>query len=67
MLRRLGIEELPTGAGASGRLATLRASTKLKMPDCCVLLAALDHKATLASFDASLLAAARELEVATAP
>lgn len=66
-LRQLGVEELVLGADTSGRLATLRAGTGLKMPDCCVLLAALDQEATLASFDHSLLAAARELGLATAP
>lgn len=66
-LHRLGVEELATGAGAAGRLATLRADTGLKMPDCCVLLAALDQEAILASFDARLVAAARELGLSTAP
>lgn len=60
-VRQLGVEELIFGNGAAGRLATLRAGTRLKMPDCCVLLAALEREARLASFDLSLLAAAREL------
>jgi len=66
-LRRLGVEELAIGGDAAPRLATLRAGTGLKMPDCCVLLAALDREATLASFDSSLLASARELKLETAP
>jgi toxin FitB len=66
-VRRLGVEELILGADAAGRLATLRAGTRLKMPDCCVLLAALDRQALLASFDSSLLAAARELNLKTHP
>jgi hypothetical protein len=33
------------------RLAQLRADTGLKMPDCCVLLAARDSGASIASFD----------------
>jgi predicted nucleic acid-binding protein len=66
-LRQLGVEELAIGTDAPGRLATLRAGTGLKMPDCCILLAALDQEATLASFDSALLAAARELGLATAP
>lgn len=66
-LRRLGVEELTIGGDAAARLATLRAGTGLKMPDCCVLLAALDREATLASFDSSLLASARELKLETAP
>jgi predicted nucleic acid-binding protein len=66
-LRRLGVEELAIGIDAPGRLATLRTGTGLKMPDCCVLMAALDQEAILASFDSSLLAAAQELGLATAP
>jgi toxin FitB len=65
-VRQLGVEELTIGTDA-GRLATLRAETRLKMPDCCVLLAALDHGALLASFDSALLLAARELGLKTAP
>ena len=61
----LGVEELVIGADSAGRLATLRAGTSLKMPDCCVLLAALDRQAKLASFDSALLAAARELGLKT--
>jgi predicted nucleic acid-binding protein len=66
-VRQLGVEQLTIGADAAGRLATLRAGTRLKMPDCCVLLAALDRQALLASFDSSLLAAARELGLKTSP
>jgi len=66
-LRRLGVEEVSIGGDAGPRLATLRAGTRLKMPDCCVLLAALDREAILASFDSSLLASARELKLETAP
>lgn len=66
-LRRLGVEELAIGTDAAAHLATLRAGTGLKMPDCCVLLAALDREATLASFDSSLLASARELKLQTVP
>jgi predicted nucleic acid-binding protein len=66
-LRRLGVEELAIGGGDAARLSTLRAGTGLKMPDCCVLLAALEREATLASFDAALLASARELKLETAP
>jgi rRNA-processing protein FCF1 len=39
-------------------LARLRVNTGLKLPDCCVLLTAMDRRATLASFDERLLAAA---------
>jgi predicted nucleic acid-binding protein len=66
-VRQLGVEELAVESGAAARLATLRAGTRLKMPDCCVLLAAVDRDARLASFDSSLLAAARELGLNTTP
>lgn len=57
----LDIQELPLGAGAPGRMAEMRAELGLKMPDCCVLLAAQNNDATVASFDAGLLSAARKL------
>jgi predicted nucleic acid-binding protein len=64
-LRRLGISELAPGDDAPARLAQLRADTGLKMPDCCVLLAAREHSGTVASFDSDLLTAARKLELKT--
>lgn len=39
-LRALEVAEIPLTAGASTRLAVLRAETRLRLPDCCVLLAA---------------------------
>jgi predicted nucleic acid-binding protein len=42
----LGIQEIPLASGAAGDLATLRAETGLKLPDCCVLLAARDAGAS---------------------
>jgi predicted nucleic acid-binding protein len=65
-LQRLGVDELALGENAPGRLAQLRTDTRLKMPDCCVLLAAQDHGARVASFDTDLLKAARKLGLATA-
>jgi predicted nucleic acid-binding protein len=41
----LGIAEIPLGDDAAARLAALRAETALKMPGCCVLLAAEDAQA----------------------
>jgi predicted nucleic acid-binding protein len=41
-LEALELTEVPLGSGASERLASLRAKTNLKLPDCCVLLAADD-------------------------
>lgn len=45
-VHRLGVQEIPLGKYAPVRLALLRAETNLKMPDCCVLLAAEDAEAT---------------------
>jgi predicted nucleic acid-binding protein len=41
----LGVVEIPLADDAAARLAALRAETALKMPDCCVLLAAEDANA----------------------
>lgn len=66
-LQILGIDERHLPLDASTRLATLRAETGLKMPDCCVLLAAetagrdaadVDPTPTVATFDDRLATAA---------
>jgi predicted nucleic acid-binding protein len=64
-LRDLEVRELPFPSDAAVGLARLRAGTGLKMPDCCVLLAAEDSGATVATFDDRLAATAerRNLEV----
>ena len=59
MLADLAVETLWFPEGSAVVLAQLRAETLLKMPDCCVLLSALDRQARLASFDERLLEAAR--------
>jgi predicted nucleic acid-binding protein len=53
-LRALGVAELRLPVDAAERLAALRAATELKLPDCCVLLAAEDAQARLLTFDARL-------------
>lgn len=54
-LRALGVREIPPGANAAERLAVLRAETGLKLPDCCVLLAADDAPAeSILTFDSHL-------------
>jgi predicted nucleic acid-binding protein len=63
VLVALDVQELPLGGGAPGRLAEMRADLGLKMPDCCVLLAAQNNEAALATFDADLLAAAGRLGI----
>jgi predicted nucleic acid-binding protein len=61
-LRELDVSEIGFGPDAALRLALLRAETQLKMPDCCVLLAAQDAKAdAILSFDGLLADRAREL------
>lgn len=57
-LRDLEVEEVPFPADTSVRLARLRADTGLKLPDCCVLLAAEQRGAAVASLDVRLCRAA---------
>jgi predicted nucleic acid-binding protein len=57
----LGVAEVPLGDDAAARLAALRAETALKMPDCCVLLAAEDGQAeAVLTFDDRLARAAEQ-------
>jgi len=65
-LQQLGVAELTLGESTPARLAKLRAEVGLKMPDCCVLLAAQEHAGIVASFDLDLLAAAGTLSLETA-
>ena len=60
-LRELEVAELPFPADTAVRLARLRADTGLRMPDCCVLLAAQDADARIAAFDERLIRGAEEL------
>jgi predicted nucleic acid-binding protein len=62
-----GVLEAPLPDGAARALALLRVDTGLKLPDCCVLLAAIDRHATLGSFDDRLLRAATEHGVPVTP
>lgn len=59
-LRDLEVAELPFPQDPALLLAQLRASTQLKMPDCCALLAAESSNASLASFDDQLVQAAAD-------
>jgi predicted nucleic acid-binding protein len=62
----LEIQEIPLGDDAPARLATLRAESGLKMPDCCVLLAAQDAAAdTVLTFDDALAREAGRLGLQT--
>jgi predicted nucleic acid-binding protein len=66
-LLALEVQELPFRADAAIRLAHLRAATGLKMPDCCVILAAEGAAATVASFDERLLRAAEKRDLSIVP
>jgi hypothetical protein len=57
----LGVVEIALGDDAAGRLAALSAETALKMPDCCVLLAAEDAQAgAVLAFDDRLARSAQQ-------
>ncbi|MBA3420904.1 MAG: type II toxin-antitoxin system VapC family toxin [Thermoleophilaceae bacterium] len=61
-LREFGVREVPFSPDAAVRLAALRAETRLKLPDCCVLLAADEADAdAIMAFDTRLREAARAL------
>ena len=62
-LRDLRIAERPFPADTAVRLARLRVDTGLRMPDCCVLLAAQDAVARVAAFDERLIRAAGKLGI----
>jgi len=57
-LEDLDVKEWPFPVDAAVKLAQIRAGTGLKMPDCCVLLAAEEAQARIASFDNRLKDAA---------
>ena len=64
-LDRLRVIPLQLGPDVPSRLARLRAETNHKLPDCCVLLAALEHGGAVASFDSDLVRTAQGLGLAT--
>lgn len=63
VIDRLGIIEISPSSHAAQRLAELRATTGLKMPDCCVLAAAEQAGGRVATFDRALGRAAQELDL----
>jgi hypothetical protein len=67
VLARLGVSEVALGDDAAVRLAHLRAETGLRLPDCCVLLAAERTGHGIASFDDRLLRAAHALGIPSGP
>jgi predicted nucleic acid-binding protein len=64
LLAQLQIDSLDLPSSAAQRLGELRAITKLKMPDCCVLYTAEHHSAQIATFDDQLAARAADLGLA---
>ncbi len=57
-LKDVEVRELPFATDSAAKLAQLRATTNLTMPDCCVVHAAEEVSARVASFDARLAEAA---------
>lgn len=66
-LEAAGIRVVAPDAGEPLRLAELRVSTGLKLPDCCVLDVALHSACSLATFDDALAAGARQRGVPLLP
>jgi predicted nucleic acid-binding protein len=60
-IRDLDIASIALADNGPARLATLRASTRLRLPDCCVLLAAETTEAQVATFDDRLASSATDL------
>lgn len=65
-LADIGVAEAPFPPDSSRILAGLRCAG-IRMPDCCVLLTALHHRATVASFDERLLRVAVQHSIPVLP
>lgn len=63
-LRELAVSELPLPANVAERLAALRVETTLKLPDCCVLLAAEAAGGAVLTFDERLAREAAQRNLA---
>lgn len=66
-LRTMGVTVADRVDGEAMRLARLRVETRLKLPDCCALDAAMTTGSTLATFDRALADAARSHRLAVVP
>lgn len=66
-LHAIGLRPTEPSEGESLRLATLRVTSGLKLPDCCALDTALTTGSALATFDVDLAAAARQRHVTVTP
>ncbi len=60
LLRQLDVASVALDGDAPARLAAMRAGTNLKLPDCCVLLAAEQTHGAVATFDDRLANTATE-------
>lgn len=67
MLLEIGVTEIPLPRDAALQLAKLRVESGLKMPDCCVLLAAITSNGAVATFDNRFksVATSRDIRVLT--
>lgn len=67
MLLEIGVDEIALPRDAALVLAELRVESGLKMPDCCVLLAAITSNGAVATFDSRLksVATSRDIRVLT--
>ncbi|MDR3107948.1 MAG: type II toxin-antitoxin system VapC family toxin [Bifidobacteriaceae bacterium] len=63
-LRDIGIRVAPQACDEPVQLARLRSATRRKLPDCCVLLAAQETGARVATFDKALASAAAQVGLA---
>lgn len=63
-LRDLDVTTIPLAEDAPARLARMRAVTRLRLPDCCVLLAAESVGGAVATFDERLASSAAEIGLA---
>jgi toxin FitB len=66
-IHAMGVETAAVDQDAPLRLAQLRVSTRLRMPDCCAVDAALQRHATLVTFDQRQAAAAGTLGLRVTP
>jgi len=66
-LTAIGIRAAPHDDSEPLRLAELRASTGLRLPDCCALDTAMTQHAPLATFDAALARAAQQHRIDVLP
>jgi predicted nucleic acid-binding protein len=67
VIRRLRVQVAPVDTDSPLRLAELRVTTGLRMPDCCALDVAAAEAATFVTFDRRLATAARRLGLTVAP